>query len=335
MKMSLSSSLFARRTAGAVLACAAAVFAATATAADNYPSRPIKIIVPFAAGGGSDVTARLIGRKLQEVYGQAVVIENQPGASTQIATRNVIRSAPDGYTLLLATTSVVNNAHLYPRLDYDAMKELVPVVGIVDVPPFLAVGPGIKATNVKDFITEIKAKAATEKGVTFGSAGPGSTLHLASEWLVKQLGIKAVHSPYKGSGPASVALAQGDIDFSFDNIPPLRPMVDAGKVRLLMVGARNRFPSTPTLPTLKESGLPDEELSSWFILMAPAQTPPAVVASINSEVNKILKKPDVRSSLIDLGLAPMDTSVDDLKKRMRNDFNMWGGIIKDAKVTLE
>ena len=306
-----------------------------AAMAGEYPERMIKIVVPFAAGGSTDVLARMIARGLQDAYGQPAVVENIPGASTQIATRAVIRSAPDGYTLLMATTSLVNNEHLFSSLPYDASKDLTPVVGVVNVPAFLAVGPRLGVSNAKEFLERIKSKAQQDKGLIFGSAGMGSTLHLASEWMLDRLKLKGIHSAYKGTGPASLALGQGEVDFNFDNIAALRPMMDAGKIKVLMIAGQQRFAGQPDVPTLKEAGLPDEELSNRFFMMAPTGTPDKIVQSLNRQVNLILAKQETQEWLVKQGLVPQGGSVEDLRKGLVKDAEMWGSIIKTANIKLE
>lgn len=314
------------------LAAAAAAFAALAAHAQTYPSKPITIVVPFAAGGATDITARLIGTQLGEALHTTVIVDNKPGANSQIGTVAVVRAAPDGYTLLMGTTSLVNNVHFYPKMQYDASRSLMPVVGVVDVPAFLLVGPTVKETNAKDFIA--MARKSNEK-LNYTSAGAGSTLHLAAEWFKSNVGFKAQHVPQRGSGPAVTSLAGGEVDFSFENLGPAQPQMDAGRVRMLAIAAPKRFPTLPNVPTLKEAGLPDTDMSSWFVLMAPTGTPAPVIQTLNSEVNKALAKPEIRDRLIRLGLVPMGGTPDQLAARMQQDSGKWGAIIRAADVKLD
>lgn len=314
------------------LAAAAAAFAALAAHAQTYPSKPITIVVPFAAGGATDITARLIGTQLGEALHTTVIVDNKPGANSQIGTVAVVRAAPDGYTLLMGTTSLVNNVHFYPKMQYDASRSLMPVVGVVDVPAFLLVGPTVKETNAKDFIA--MARKSNEK-LNYTSAGAGSTLHLAAEWFKSNVGFKAQHVPQRGSGPAVTSLAGGEVDFSFENLGPAQPQMDAGRVRMLAIAAPKRFPTLPNVPTLKEAGLPDTDMSSWFVLMAPTGTPAPVIQTLNSEVNKALAKPEIRDRLIKLGLVPMGGTPDQLAARMQQDSGKWGAIIRAADVKLD
>ncbi|WP_186332116.1 Bug family tripartite tricarboxylate transporter substrate binding protein [Bordetella genomosp. 13] len=300
----------------------------------QYPERPVTVIVPFAAGGASDIVARVIAQQLNDEYKQAFIVENKPGASTQIATRQVINSAPDGYTLLLATTSVVNNAYLYPNLNYDAARGLRPVIGLVDVPAFLVAGPTMPATTVPQFLAEARKRSEANK-LSFGSAGTASTLHLAGEWFNQVGKLKGVHIPYKGSGPAVVALASGEVDYSFENLAPAQPQVSSKRIRLLAIAGPNRFPTLPDVPPLKDFGLPDTDMASWFVLLAPSGTPDAVVTRLNESINRILAKPDVKARLLDLGLVPSGGTPGQLADRMKADSDKWISIIKAGNVTVE
>ncbi|MFS8979936.1 tripartite tricarboxylate transporter substrate binding protein [Cupriavidus necator] len=329
-------STFALRRRGilARLATGAAVLCSVTLAHAEYPDKPITLVVPFAAGGGTDITARLIGKKLAEAYRQAVVVDNKPGANTQIATRHVARAPSDGYTLLVASTSIVNNETLYARLPYQASRELMPVVGLVTVPAFLAVGPNIQARTVREFLAEARRKSA-QGGLNFGSAGTGSTLHLAAEWFNQSAQLKAVHVPFKGSGPATVALAGGEVDYTFENLGPALAQIQSGRVRLLGVAGPARFPGLTGVPPLKEAGLPEVDLSSWFILMAPAQTPPAVIESLNAQVNRALADPEVKAGLLRQGFVPLGGSVAEIQARMVQDTGRWRAIIRNANVTID
>jgi tripartite-type tricarboxylate transporter receptor subunit TctC len=308
-------------------ACAAA--ACVTAGAQNFPSRAITIVVPFAAGGATDITARLVADRLSQSMKQSVIVENKAGANSQIGTGYVINAKPDGYTLLMGTTSLINNVHLYPRIQYDASRELRPVVGVVEVPAFLMVGPTVKAKSAREFVAA--AKAADGK-MNFASAGAGSTLHLAAEWFKENAGFEATHVPQRGSGPAVVALGQGQVDFSFENYGPALPQIQAKHIRILAIASPKRFPTLPNVPTLEEAGIPGPDLASWFVLMAPAGTPNEVVSALNESVNEILKQPDVRERLYKIGLVPMGGSSQAVTDRMRQDSGKWGSIIRSAHV---
>jgi tripartite-type tricarboxylate transporter receptor subunit TctC len=301
-------------------------------AAQQFPSKPITIIVPFAAGGASDMTARLLAKKLEESLKTNVLVDNRAGANSQIGTAAVIHAEPDGHTLLLGTTSLINNVHLYSKLPYDASHGLRPVAGVVDVPVFLAVGPKMPVADAREFIAAAKK---SKGGLNYASAGAGSTLHLSAEWLKLNAGFDATHIPHRGSGPAVVALATNVVDFSLENYGPALPQMQAKRVRLLAIGGPKRFPALPAIPTFKEVGLPDVDLSSWFVLMAPAATPDGVVRKLNEHVNKILAMPDVRERLVSIGLSPLGGSPEEMQARMQQDSGKWGAIIRAAKVSVE
>jgi len=306
----------------------AAAFA-TPAGAQTFPSRPITIVVPFAAGGASDITARLIGQELGPALGTTVVVDNKPGANTQIGTAFVARAPADGHTLLLGTTSLINNVHFYPSMPYDASRALTPVIGLVDVPAFLLVGPKVKAGGVRDFVAMAKK---SDGRLNYASAGAGSSLHLATEWFKSNVGFEATHIPQRGSGPAVTSVASGETDFSFENLGPARPQMDAGRVRILAIAGPKRFPGLPNVPTLQESGLPGTDLSSWFVLMAPAGTPRPVIDTINREVNKALAKPEIRDRLFKLGLIPLGGTPEQLAERMQQDSGKWGLVIRQANI---
>jgi tripartite-type tricarboxylate transporter receptor subunit TctC len=308
-------------------ACAGAAQAA-------YPDHAVTILVPFAAGGASDIVARVVAQQLSDEYHQAFIVENKPGGSTQIATRLVIKAPPDGYTLLLATTSVVNNAYLYKNLDYDAARQLRPVISLVDVPAFLIVGPTMPAKDVKEFLAVAHQRSDQNK-LSFGSAGTASTLHLAGEWLNQVEHLKGVHIPYKGSGPEVVALASGEVDYSFENLGPALPQVTSGRVRILGIAGPKRFPTLPDVPTLAEFGVPATDMASWFVLLAPAATPDSVVQTLNTSINRILARPDIQKRLLDLGLVPTGGTPQELAERMKADSDKWIATIKAGNITVD
>jgi len=315
-----------------VAALAALILPGMATAA--YPEKPVTIVVPFAAGGGSDIVARLIAQQLGEAYGQPFIVENKPGASTQIATRHVINATPDGHTLLLATTSVINNATLYKNLDYDASVSLRPVVPLVDVPAFLAVGTALDVNTVPEFLQQARALSAQNR-LNFGSAGTASTLHLAAQWFNQQAQLNAIHVPYRGSSANVVALASGEVAYAFDNLGPALPQITNKRLRFLAIAGPQRFPTLPDIAPLKNFGFPDTDMASWFILMAPAATPDTVVDALNTSVNRILARADIQQRLLNLGLLPTGGSSAQLEERMRADTLKWADIIRLGNVTIQ
>lgn len=309
-----------------------AVASAGVQAADPAFTHPITIVVPFAAGGATDITSRLVAEELGPMLKTSVVVTNAPGANSQIGTAKVVRSPADGYTLLMATSSIINNVHFYPSMPYDASRELTPIVGVVDVPAFLMVGPSVKAKNIREFI----AMAKTSHGkLNYASAGAGSTLHLAAEWFKSKVGFEAVHVPQRGSGVAVVSVSSGETDFSFENYGPAKALISAGRLRVLAVASPARYPELPDVPTLQEAGIPGADLSSWFVLMAPTGTPKPVIDVLNRSVNEILRRPEVRERFLKLGLVPMGGSQEYIAGRMQQDSGKWALVIREANIRLK
>ena len=320
------------RTGAAALGMLVALSAQSAFA-QAYPTlKPITLVVPFPAGGGTDIVARMVADKLREPLKASVVVENKPGASAQIGNKYVVDAAPDGYTLLVGTTSLINGPALFPKLPYDAAKQLRPVVSLADLPIFLSVSTQkYEAKTLKDFVDVAKKTP----NLNYGSAGPGTTLHMSAEWFKANTGVQAVHIPFKGSGPEVVALAGGQVDFAMENLGAVQPMVAAGKVRLLGVASNARHPHVPDVPTFREAGLPDVNLATWIFLMAPAATPDAVVALLNKSINDILRQPDTREKLLAQGFVQTGGSVEEMAARMKAEAELWGTVIKNANIRID
>ena len=312
-------------------AAAAGLLLAPLGFAQSYPSKPVTLVVPFAAGGGTDIVARLVAERLREPLKGSVIVENRPGASAQIGNRYVIESAPDGHTLLVGTTSLINGPALFPKLPYDAEKQLRPVASLANLPIFLAVSTKHSVKTVREFIDMAKKS----NNLNYASAGPGTSLHMASEWLKMNAGFQATHIPFKGSAGAVVALAGGQVDFSMENLGPVAPMVQQNRVRLLAVASHERHPHVPDVPTLGQSGLPDVNLATWIFLMAPTATPDAVVALLNRTVNDILKQPDTRDKLLQQGFVQAGSTVEEMAQRMKAEAVLWGTVIKNANITVQ
>jgi len=302
--------------------------------AQAYPTaKPITLVVPFPAGGGTDIVARMVADKLREPLKASVVVENKPGASAQIGNKYVVDAALDGYTLLVCTTSLINGPALFgPKLPYDHNKQLRPVVSPADLPIFLSVST--EKHNQKT-LREFVEMAKKAKDLNYGSAGPGTTLHMSAEWLKANAGFQAVHIPFKGSGPEVVALAGGQVDFAMENLGAVQPMVQAGKVRLLGVASNARHPHVPDVPTFKEAGLPDVNLATWIFLMAPAATPDSVVILLNKTINEILRQPDTREKLLAQGFVQTGGSVDEMAARMKAEAVLWGTVIQNANIKID
>ena len=301
--------------------------------AQAYPSKNIVLVVPFAAGGGTDIVARLLAEKMREPLKTTVVVENKPGASAQIGNKYVVDAAPDGHTLLVGTTSLINGPALFGnKLPYDHNKQLRPVISLADLPIFLSVSTQKHtARTMKEFIDAAK-KA---KDMNYGSAGPGTTLHMSAEWLKTNAGFQAQHIPFKGSGQQVVALGGGQVEWAMENLGAVLPMVQQGRVRLLGVASRARHPQAPDVPTFKEAGLPDVNLATWLFLMAPAATPDAVVNLLNRTINDILRTQDMKDKLLQQGFVQTGGTIEEMAGRIKAEAELWGKVIRDANIKVD
>ena len=295
--------------------------------ADSYPSKSIKIIVPYSPGGGSDIAARLIANKLSTVFSKTVVVENRPGAGGNIAHDLIAKASPDGYTLMIAGMSLVTNAYLQEKLPYDPLKDFTSITLAVRVPNLLAVNNDVPAKSVKELIALAKAKPGT---LAYASAGNGTSLHLAAELMQSMAQIDLIHIPYKGSGPAEVDLISGQVQIIFDPIASALPHVKAGKMRALAITTAKRSALLPDLPTMAESGLSGYEAAAWFGFFAPARTPPTIIDRLNKEIVAILKQKDTNDKLIELGVEPIGTPAKELDALMRNDRVKWEKVLKST-----
>ncbi|MDB5852415.1 MAG: hypothetical protein JWR22_456 [Herminiimonas sp.] len=317
--------------AAAVLSTPVAI-AAPAFAAD-YPSRPVSIVVPYAPGGATDFSARLVAQALQKQSGGTFIVENVPGAGTTIGAGKVARAVPDGYTLLwggLSSNAMAPN--LYSKLGFDGIKSFEPISMIATQPYVLIVGAGSPYRTLAELTA--KAKAAPGK-LNFASPGEGSSPHLTTEMILKATNISAQHVPYKGAAPAMTALIAGDVDFFVDTPTAPLPMIKAGRVRPLAVTSAQRLPELPDVPTMQEAGLAGFEASAWFALFAPRGAPADVVAALNKMVNTVLKDPAVvaRMSQASFNVAPSTPT--ELADTVKSESAKWGKIIKDRNIRLE
>ncbi|MBK5958484.1 hypothetical protein CCR97_09730 [Rhodoplanes elegans] len=311
----------------------ALLLACTGTAAAAWPDASVRIVVPYAAGGSTDVVARLVAASLQTRLGQPVVVENMGGSAGNLGAAAVARSQPDGYTLLMATPGpAVMNQFMYRKMPFDSAKAFTPVVSIADFPSVLVVGPKVKATTVKDFVAELKA---APKGATYGSAGVGSTGHLGGTVLVASTGLNGTHVPYRGSAPMLQDLIAGNIDFTVDTVPGLMSFITAGTVRALAVTGKDRAPAIPDVPNNAEAGIPGIEMGSWLAFLAPAGTPRAVVEKIASEVDAALKDPAMAKRIQDLGAVPTGGTPQDLARFMAAETAKWKAVIETAGIRIE
>jgi tripartite-type tricarboxylate transporter receptor subunit TctC len=307
--------------------CALAV--ACSAHAQTYPTKPVRIVVPYAAGGNTDFTARAIAERMSPVLKQQVIVENRPGGATNIGSELVARAAPDGYTLLMGGASNAINMSLFRKLPYDTLRDFDPIVLCVQGANVLVVHPSVPARNLKELIALAKAQPGK---LNFGSSGLGSSNHMAGELLKIMAGINIVHVPYKGNAPAITDLLGGHVEMAFSGVPALVPHIQSGRLRAIAIGSLKRFPALPQVPTFDESGLKGYEATTWFGLMAPAKTPKEIVSRWNSEVDRILKSAELRERFINDGLEPMGGSPETFAKFIRAEIDKYARVIKAAHV---
>lgn len=305
---------------------------ALAFAQDAWPSKPIKIIVPFAAGGTSDALARLLGQKLQDVLKQTVIVENRGGAGGVIGADAAAKSPADGYTLLLGTiASHAINPALQPKMPYDAAKDFAPVFFVGNIANVLLVGAQQPMKNVKELIAAAKAKPGT---IAFGTPGAGSSQHLSGEKFRLDAGVDLIHVPYKGSGPSVQDLIAGQIPMSFDTALTALPFINSGKIRALAVTTAKRAKVLPDVPTLAESGLKGFDVASWQAIFAPAGTPPAIVKRLNDELTKIVAQTEVAARLYTMGVENVPMTPAQFGDFQRAEMVKWAKIVKDGNVKI-
>jgi len=305
--------------------------AATVSAQTPYPNRPIRVIVPYAPGGGSDILARLLQPRASETLGQALVIDNRPGASSTLGTAMVARAQPDGYTIGMIDTALVINPGLFASLPYDAAKDFAPITIVATSPLVFAVHPSVGANNVKELVALAKAKPGQ---LNFSSAGNGSAGHLAGEQFRAVAGISLVHVPYKGAGPQTAELIGGQSMMGFTTPASIMPQVRAGRVKAFGISGPKRSPSLPGLATFAEQGFPVDAMPFWA-LVAPAGTPKAVIARLNEAFVKHIQAPEFRDRLIELAFDPVGNSPAEFAAIIKADLPKWQKTIKDAGVKVE
>jgi tripartite-type tricarboxylate transporter receptor subunit TctC len=313
--------------AAVIAACAA--FVAPLAGAQTWPAKPVRVIVPFAAGGNTDITARAIGERLSPVLKQPIVVDNRPGAMTNIGSEAVARAAPDGYTLLMGGATNAINMSVQAKLPYDTVRDFEPIILCVQGANVLSVHPSIPAKTLKELI----ALARKQPGkLNFASSGVGSSNHMAGELLKMMAGIDMAHIPYKGNVPALADTVGGHVDMIFSGVPSLLPQINSGRLRAIAIGSLERFPALPKVPTFDESGLKGYEATTWFGLMAPAKTPREIVARLNTEIDRILKTPDLRARFVNDGLMPMGGSPEAFAKFIRTEIDKYAKVVKAAKI---
>jgi tripartite-type tricarboxylate transporter receptor subunit TctC len=305
-----------------------ATLAAAPAGAQQYPSRPVTIVVPFAAGGGSDLLARLVAQKLEEKLGKPFIIENRPGAGTTLAAMQAVRSTPDGYTLMQATsTTMAINVSMQKKMPYEPLKDLVPVALLSSSPFFLVVSANSPVKTVADLIALAKSKP---NGLNYGSGGPGSMHHLSTELLQSMAGIEMTHVPYKATPPAMNDLLAGHIQVLFGDTTSVLPMIQQGTVRGIAVTTAKRSPAAPDIPAVAET-LPGYESASWQMLVAPGATPPEVIGLLNREVHTIFSNPAVIAELERRGIGPALTGTpDEVRDFVKKEIVRWGDVVRRA-----
>ena len=314
----------------ALAAVTAAAIAPALQAQEPYPSKPIKLIVPFTPGTGIDILARTLGQKIGEDWKTSIVVDNRPGASGNIGTEAVAKAAPDGYTLLTTASTIVLNRSLFKTIPYDPIKGFAPIAPLAVGRLALVTNPSVPAKSVADFIAYAKANPSK---LFYGSPGNGTPHHLAMEVFKSATGINVVHVPYKGTAGAVQDLLGGQINVMFLPVHVVLPLVEAGKLRMLAAGGAQRASATPNVPSLAEAaGVRDVDTDIWYALYAPAETPREIVAKLNTEVNRSLKDPATIETLTKQGLQPTGGSPDDLATLTRNDLERWAKVVREAKI---
>ncbi|MBN8493339.1 MAG: tripartite tricarboxylate transporter substrate binding protein [Burkholderiales bacterium] len=309
----------------ALLLSAALACAGSAWAQADWPSKPVKIVVPFAPGGTTDLTARIVAEQLTQVLKQNFIVENKAGAGGNLGAAEVAKAAPDGYTFLMGTpgTQAINQ-FLYPKMPYDTAKDLVPVSFVVRVPNVLMVNPQLPAKDIKQLIALLKAQPGK---LSYGTPGNGSTGHLSTELFKTQAGVFVTHIPYRGSGPMLQDLAAGQVQMSIDNMPSALPLIQAGKLVALGVTSAQPAPQLPGVPTIA-SVLPGYEAEAWFVLVAPAGTPQPIIDKLSAEVDRILKKPEVAERFAKLGATPVGGTPKQLGDFIAAETRKWQQVVK-------
>jgi tripartite-type tricarboxylate transporter receptor subunit TctC len=329
--------MYRRRTCGLAALLLGGLLPGSSSAGDappRYPERAVTLVVGYAAGGATDTVARLIARSMSEDLGQSIVIENKSGASSNVGAESVARAKPDGYTLYVGTIANTINRTLFRELNYDFVEDFTPVGRIANITNVLVVNDNSPVKNLQEYIAFAKAHPGQ---LTCASSGIGSSIHLSCELFKMRTQSEILHVPYRGSGPAVSALLGGQVDSMFDNLPSSLPHIQAGKLRAIGVTSLATATVAPDIPTISEAGLPGFEMDSWFGLMAPAKTPPEVVARLNAGLNKALASPAVRKAYAELGYSAPDNnnSPESFGQLISAEIEKWGSVIRAAKLQVE
>jgi tripartite-type tricarboxylate transporter receptor subunit TctC len=310
---------------------AALVLAGSAAQAE-YPEKTIRIVVPYPPGGFNDTLGRIVAQKLNEAWGQPTVVENRPGGGTLIGTDQVAKAAPDGYTLLVVAFPFAVNPSLYAKLPYDTVKDFAPLLLAGQTPNLLVINPEVPIHSVKELIATAKAKPGS---LSYGSTGSGSSNHLSMELFRTMTGANLVHVPYKGSAPMVTDLLGGHVQVAFDNTPNVLPQVKAGKLRALAITSATRSAMVPDVPTVSEAGVPGYVVGVWFGMVAPAGTPPAVLAKLNAELNRMLALPDVKQKFADQGVEPVGGPPERFAEHLKMQIEKWTKVVRESGAKVE
>ena len=300
--------------------------------AQKWPEKPVRIVTPFAAGGGTDFFARLLSQRLSETQGQQFIVDNRPGAGSTIGTEYVAKAPADGYTFLMTSSSFSVNPALYPKLRYDSIKDMAPVTMVVSVPHVIVVHPSLPVKNVQELDKLAKSKPGE---LRYSTAGQGSAIHLAGALFGEVTKTDLVQLPYKGSPPAVIAVIGGEAALMFSTIETVMPTIRSGRLKALAVSTRERSPMLPNVPTVIESGFRDYEVIGWFGLFAPAGTPPAIVDQLRSEVAKALAVPEIRERMVNEGAKPVGDTPAEFGRFVRDEIARWTKIIQQAGIKLD
>jgi tripartite-type tricarboxylate transporter receptor subunit TctC len=321
-----------RSTAAVIVLCVSAI-APSIAEAQSWPTRPVRLISPFAPGGGADITSRALAQKLSPALGQQVVVENRGGAGGMIGVDMAAKAPADGYTMVLGTIGpIAINPSLYKKMTYDPMRDLIPVSQAANALNVLVVHPSLPAKNVKEMIAIAKARPGQ---MNYGSSGPGATDHLAGELFNVLAGVKMVHVPYKGGAPAMLDLVAGNVQVVFSTVSTAVAAMDSKRVRPLAMTGNQRFELMPDLPTVAEAGLKGFEVNNWYGIFLPTGTPKDIVAKLNAEVVKALAAPDVKKRLIEAGIVATSSSPEGFAAYVKAESSKWAKVIKEAGITVE
>lgn len=326
--------MFLRRSVLAVLVWIALVGGAWAQGQTPaaWPTRPVKLFIPYPPGGSAELLARPIARRLQEVWGQPVLLDFKAGAGGTIATEALAKSPPDGYSLIMVLSAHAINVSLYPKLPYDTLRDFAAVTLAASLPLVMEVNPAVPVRNVSEFIALARSRPGT---LNFASAGNGNTSHLIGELFKSTAGIEMQHVPYKGSGPAVVALTGGEVQLMFDSLSSSLAQIRAGKLRPLAVASRARSPALPDVPTIQESGLPGFVVEAWYGILAPAGTPKALVERLSRDINEAMAHPETRERIVSLGYDVLGSTPEQFDAHIRSEVARWGKVVRDSGARID